>query len=74
MAERSLNPPAISLAQWLQHAVAMKKLNPNKLALTTQTIRLLTSETLDRVAGGTLEPIANGFIMKDSVIVRTSTR
>jgi len=52
----------------------MKKSTSHKLALSTQTIRLLTSETLDRVIGGNLEPIADGFIMKDTVIVRTSSR
>ncbi|TMQ08793.1 MAG: hypothetical protein E6J90_21930 [Deltaproteobacteria bacterium] len=49
----------------------MKKSTTGKLALRTQTIRLLTSETLGRVAGGDVESGANGFIMKDSVIVRT---
>jgi len=56
------------VAQW----VAMKKSTPKKLTLRAQTTRLLTNEALDRVVGGNLEPSANGFIMKDSVIVRTS--
>ena len=41
----------------------MKKSTTNKLALRTQTLRLLTSDALGRVAGG--------FIMKDTIIIRT---
>ena len=44
----------------------MKKSTSNKLTLRTQVIRQLTPDVLDRVAGG--------FIMKDTVIIRTSTR
>ena len=60
----------------------MKK---RKLVLKTETIRVLDDTTLRAAAGGTsLQPIPqgyvlrdgevleNGFIMKDSVIVRTS--
>jgi hypothetical protein len=49
----------------------MKKYN-SKLTLRGQTIRILSSEALGRVPGGNLEPIEQGFIMKDSVIIRTS--
>jgi hypothetical protein len=42
---------------------AMHKSTPSKLALRPQTLRVLTDEGLGRVAGG--------FIMKDTVIVRT---
>jgi hypothetical protein len=62
------------MALQLHDAIAMKKSTSHKLALSTQTIRLLTSEALDRIVGGNLEPIANGFIMKDSVIVQTGPR
>jgi hypothetical protein len=51
---------------------AMKKTSSRKLELKTQTIAVLTPETLERVVGGTLPPVGNGIIMKDSVIVRTS--
>jgi hypothetical protein len=64
----------MSMAPRLHHAIAMKKSITYKLALNTQTIRLLTSDTLDRIVGGNLGPIADGFIMKDSIIVRTSSR
>jgi len=50
----------------------MKKTSSRKLELKTQTIAVLTPETLERVVGGTLPPVGNGIIMKDSVIVRTS--
>ena len=42
-----------------------------KLTLRTQTIRLLTSEALHQ-AGGGAEPVVPGFIMKDTIIIRTS--
>jgi len=42
----------------------MKKSTASKLALRTQTIRQLSNEALDRVAGG--------FIMKDTIVIRTS--
>jgi hypothetical protein len=41
----------------------MKKPTTAKLALRTQTLRLLAPEALDRVGGG--------FIMKDTIIIRT---
>lgn len=41
----------------------MHKSTPRKLALRPQTVRLLTDEALGRVAGG--------FIMKDTIIIRT---
>jgi hypothetical protein len=62
------------MALRLHDALAMKKSTPPKLALNAQTIRRLTAETLDRIAGGNVEPVANGFIMKDTIIVRTSSR
>ena len=49
----------------------MKKSTTKKLMLRAQTTRLLTHEVLDRIAGGNIEPSVNGFIMKDSIIVRT---
>ena len=52
------------MALQLQLRNAMKKPTTPKLALRTQTLRLLAPETLDRVAGG--------FIMKDTIIIRTS--
>ena len=42
----------------------MKKSNASKLALRTQVIRQLTNDVLARVEGG--------FIMKDTIIIRTS--
>jgi hypothetical protein len=53
--------------------IAMKKSTPSKLALRVQTIRLLTPETLDGVVGGVAgpAPIVPGFIMKDTIIIRT---
>lgn len=48
----------------------MKK-STHKLALNSQTLRWLTDGALDHVAGGSPEPAADGFIMKDSIIVRT---
>lgn len=39
------------------------QVDPRKLELRPQTIRLLTDEALSRVAGG--------FIMKDTIIIRT---
>ena len=48
----------------------MKK-STTRLTLRTQTIRLLTSEALHR-AGGGAEPVVPGFIMKDTIIIRTS--
>jgi hypothetical protein len=50
----------------------MKKSTTKRLTLRTQTLRALTSEALDLVAGGNAEPPANGFIMKDTSFVRTS--
>jgi hypothetical protein len=42
-----------------------------KLVLRTQTIRTLTNETLSRVVGGVEPGDATGFIMRDTVIIRT---
>lgn len=50
----------------------MKKTTTKKLALTTDTLRAMTSEPLARVVGGSLQaPAQPGFIMKDTIIVRT---
>jgi hypothetical protein len=51
----------------------MKRSTPHKLALRPQTLRLLAlaGDELDRVAGGGVEPVVNGFIMKDTIILRT---
>jgi hypothetical protein len=54
-------------------APRMKK-STTKLSLRSQTIRLLQDDKLAGVVGGTLEPIQHGFIMKDSIIIKTSTR
>jgi hypothetical protein len=56
----------------LQRRVAMKKSTRSKLTLRAQTIRLLTHEALGGVAGGNTEPAPAGFIMKDTIIIRTS--
>jgi hypothetical protein len=42
----------------------MKKTTHPKLSLRTQTVRQLSTEALGQVAGG--------FIMKDTIIIRTS--
>lgn len=63
----------LSMAPRLHRPITMKK-STRKLALQTQTIRLLGQDELDRVAGGDLGPVEQGFIMKDSIIVRTSSR
>lgn len=44
-----------------------------KLALHTQTIVVLQTADLAQVVGGT-QPVIQGFIMKDSIVVRTSGR
>jgi hypothetical protein len=50
----------------------MKRSTPHKLVLCSQTIRWLGHEALARVAGGGGEPVVvNGFIMKDTIIIRT---
>ena len=53
----------------------MKKSATRKLPLHAQTIRLLGHETLDLIvggiAGGNPEVAPHGFIMKDTVIIRT---
>jgi len=54
----------------------MKKTTP-KLALRPHTIAVLDTAALGRVVGGSLaaaglDPAVPGFIMKDSIIVRTS--
>jgi hypothetical protein len=58
----------------------MKKTKSQKLALPTQTIRVLTGTALEHVAGGNsvscanCQPAVPGLIMKDTIIIRTSTR
>lgn len=59
------------MASPLQSLLTMKKTTTDKLTLQGQTIRLLTAHALDRIAGGNRDPIANGFIMKDTIIIRT---
>lgn len=59
MPETSRLLDGAAVAQW----GVMKKSTIGKLALRTQTIRLLSEQALDRVAGG--------FIMKDTIIIRT---
>ncbi len=49
----------------------MKRSTTHKLALRPQTLRLLASDQLDRVAGRGAERVANGIIMKDTIIIRT---
>jgi hypothetical protein len=51
---------------------AMTKTTRQKLSLRTQTIRVLTSDDLGRVVGGVAQPAPQGFIMKDTIIIRTS--
>ena len=50
----------------------MKKSTTSKLTLRAQTLRLLTSEEHHQVGGGNGEPAVPGFIMKDTIIIRTS--
>lgn len=53
---------------------------PRTLRLERETLRVLNADDLTRVGGGTFIPgpavggPANGFIMKDTIIIRTSTR
>lgn len=47
----------------------MKKTSTSKLSLRTQTIRALTASESSSVVGGTLQPLPQGFIMKDTVII-----
>jgi hypothetical protein len=49
----------------------MKKVTPHKLALRPQTVRLLADDNLDRIAGGGAPRVVDGFIMKDTIIIRT---
>jgi hypothetical protein len=51
----------------------MKKTTRN-LALRFQTVRVLVNAALVGAAGGHPEPVENGFIMRDTVIVPTSRR
>jgi hypothetical protein len=60
----------VALALQLHIRYAMKK-STRKLALHVQTIRVLTDEALDGVAGGNLEPAPHGILMKDTIIIRT---
>jgi hypothetical protein len=54
--------------------MVMKRIPKQKLSLKTQTIGVLSTEALAQVGGGSFQPVEQGFIMKDSVIVKTSTR
>jgi hypothetical protein len=49
----------------------MKRSTTHKLALRPQILRLLADDRLDHIAGGGAERVVNGFIMKDTIIVRT---
>ena len=60
------------MAPRLHRPATMKKSTTHKLVLRSQTLRLLTNDALGQVAGGSLAPPANGFIMKDTIIIRTS--
>jgi hypothetical protein len=51
--------------------LTMKKSTSKKLPLRVQTLRLLSDETLDLIVGGNPEPAAHGFIMRDTIIIRT---
>jgi len=42
------------------------------IALHTETIRTLSDDNLKHVVGGTLRPTDTCFIMKDTIIIRTS--
>jgi hypothetical protein len=53
---------------------AMKKTTKQKLALKTQTIRVLDQDALTNAAGGSFQPVEQGFIMKDTIIVRPTSR
>lgn len=60
------------MASPLQPRAVMKK-TPRKIELRLQTIRSLSEHDLGHVVGGTLLPAtANCFIMKDTIIIRTS--
>ena len=49
----------------------MKKTPAKKLALRSQTVRALTAMDVGSVAGGLVQPALHGFIMQDTVIIRT---
>jgi len=56
---------------------AVMKKSTRRLALRAQTVRVLADEALAVALGGSPEPVGvgdQGFIMKDSIIVRTSGR
>lgn len=61
----------MSLVPRLHKHDAMKRSTTHKIALRPQTLRLLASDELDRVAGAGAERIVNGFLMKDTIIIRT---
>ena len=50
----------------------MQKQKKQKLALQSQTVRILTEDNLARVVGGTLQYTGGCFIMKDTIIIKTS--
>ncbi|HKE14161.1 MAG TPA: hypothetical protein VKB80_04840 [Kofleriaceae bacterium] len=51
----------------------MKKTHTKKLSLRTQTVRALTAVEVGIAVGGVVQPAApHGFIMKDTIIIRTS--
>ena len=52
------------MAPDVHYLAGMKKTTRSKLSLRTQTVRQLSTDALGQVAGG--------FIMKDTIIIRTS--
>jgi hypothetical protein len=54
------------MAPYMHYPVGMLKTTRPKLSLRTQTVRQLSTEALGQVGGG--------FIMKDTIIVKTSGR
>jgi hypothetical protein len=67
------NSPALPVAPPVQPAEPMKKHKTKRaIALHTETIRTLSDDNLKHVVGGTLQPTAACFIMKDTIIIRTS--
>jgi hypothetical protein len=64
------NLGGVPLALVLHIRFAMKR-STRKLALHVQTIRKLDHEALEHVSGGNPQPEVRGFIMKDTIIIRT---
>jgi hypothetical protein len=68
-------PRRACMALPLQIRAIMKKSTRSKLALRSQTLRVLGHDALSQVAGGQIGPAQvpapAGFIMKDTIIIRT---